>query len=137
MFPNDCESFFTCEDGKKSKNLTWDQFWKFLIGTDANGCPVVKTSSSGGGGGGGAVTLPQTIRTVTRTVDAVAGNKTVNSGARSVTIELSNDFVGSLLGDNTVTPGGIYNFAVNQNDDVLGAIAYVITSGSVTITKIV
>lgn len=142
-FPDDCTSFFTCEDGKKSKDLTWDQFWKFLIGSDSNGCPVLRTDATGGGGGGGAVTLPSTTRTVSRTVVTGAGAGSVASGARSVTIELSNDFAGSLLGDadinngGTVIPGASYNFAVSQNDDVLGAIGYILTSGKITITKIV
>lgn len=45
-FPNDCESFFTCADGKKSKDLTWASFWKFLIGSDDNGCPAVKVTGT-------------------------------------------------------------------------------------------
>ena len=134
--PESCATFFSsCAD--KFKNMSWDMFWKMLIATDSNGCPAIRVTGISGGGSGGAVTLPSTVRTVSRTVDAVSGNKTVASGSRSVTIELSNDFVGSLLGDNTVIPGASYNFAVQQNDDVLGAIAYVVTSGSVTITKIV
>lgn len=134
--PENCATFFSsCAD--KFKNMSWDIFWKMLIGTDENGCPAIRVTGISGGGGGGAVTLPSSVRVVTRTVDSVAGSKTITSGSRSVTIELSNDFVGSLLGDNTVIAGASYNFAVQQNDDVLGAIAYVITSGSVTITKIV
>lgn len=133
-YPEDCPSWFDCTDERR--NLPTDLVLRQMIVADENGCPALRTSS-GGGGGAGAVTLPSTVRTVTRTVDAVAGNKTVTQGARSVTIELSGDFVGSLLGDNTVIPGASYNFAVQQNDDVLGVIAYVITSGSVTITKIV
>lgn len=134
--PENCATFFSsCAD--KFKNMSWDMFWKMLIATDSNGCPAIRVTGVSGGGGGGAVTLPSAVRVVSRTVDAVAGNKTVASGARSVTIELSGDFVGSLLGDSAVVPGASYNFAVQQNDDVLGVIAYVITSGSVTITKIV
>lgn len=135
MYPNDCPSWFDCTPERK--DLTTDLVLRQMIVEDENGCPALRTTSSGGGGVGGAVTLPSAVRTVTRTVDSVAGSKTVPQGARSVTIELSGDFVGSLLGDNTVVPGASYNFAVQQNDDVLGVIAYEITSGSVTITKIV
>lgn len=83
----------------------------------------------------GSFTASSTQRTVTRTSDAVAHSSSVAAGARSVSIETSSDFTGSILG---VAASGdrVYDFAVQQNDDTLGAIAYVITTGSIIITKI-
>lgn len=78
--------------------------------------------------------LSSTERTPTRASVAVSGS--VAAGARSVSMETSSDFSGTILGF-TAQPDRVYDFAVQQNDDTLGAIAYVITTGSIIITKIV
>lgn len=127
-----CNNWFDCQD-ERTRNLGFEQAFKLLFTKDANGCPSLRTSGAGGGGGGGAVTLPSTARVPSRTVVTTSGS--VAAGARSVALELSSDFVGSILGDNTVIAGAIYPFVVYQNDDTLAAIAYTITSGSITISK--
>lgn len=45
-FPNDCESFFNCENGPKGQNITLEQFWKYLIVADEDGCPALRVSAS-------------------------------------------------------------------------------------------
>lgn len=125
----ECISYFSCNE----KNISLDQIIRLLIAVDANGCPVFRTTNTGSSG---TVSFSSTVRTPSRTENAVVGSYTVATGARSVTIETSSDFVGTILGA-TAQANGFYNFAVQQNDDTLGAIAYVITSGSVIINKIV
>lgn len=91
---------------------------------------------SGNTGTGGGISLSSTTRTPSRTVISAGATGSIAAGARSMTIELSTDFVGSLLGDNTVIAGGIYNLAVNQNNDVIGAVAWTRTAGSLTVTRL-
>lgn len=137
----DCNSWFDCGDEKK-QNLGWFQILKLLITKDSNGCPTLRTTGSGGSGSGGAVTLPSTTRSATRTIISAAGAGSVPAGARSITIELSSDFTGTIDGDTTsaggmLTPGASYNWAISQNDDKLGAIGFNITTGKIAIQKVV
>lgn len=128
-----CTSWFDCSDGKNN-NLGLDQVIKLLIDVDENGCPVFRTSTSSGGGTSGAVTLPSTSRIPSRALVSVDGF--VSAGSRSVTLETSSDFMGTILGV-VAQASGFYTYAVNQNNDTIGEIAYTISSGSITINKIV
>lgn len=123
-----CPSFFDCD---KAKGMSLEQVIKDMIIDDGNGCPVWRGTSGGGGGGGST----STQRTPSRTKVTASG--AVAAGARSVTLEFSLDFVGSVLGSSDITPGGSLSFSVNQNDDTLGAIAYTITAGHIIINKVV
>lgn len=70
-----------------------------------------------------------TARTPAKTTAAVTG--TVSAGAQSVTLITSSDFSGSILTDTTLA-NTVITFAANGNDTV-GAIAYVVTTGSIQI----
>lgn len=79
--------------------------------------------------------LSSTERTPSRQ-SVSTGSGTVAAGARSVSFETSSDFSGTILGV-AAQPDRVYDFAVQQNDDTLGAIAYNVSTGSMIITKIV
>lgn len=82
-----------------------------------------------------AVTLPSTARTPSVTnIGVSVGN--IAGGAKSVIILTSEDFSGSILGV-TANPNTAYSFAVNQNDDTLAAIAYVVSVGSIIVNKVI
>lgn len=83
----------------------------------------------------GAVTLPSTVRTPSVTNVGV-GAGSVAAGAKSVIIVTSEDFTGTILGV-TANPNTAYSFAVNQNDDTLAIIAYVVSTGSIIINKVI
>ncbi len=82
----------------------------------------------------GTFSPSSTQRTQTRTLNSTIAASSVAAGARSVTIETSEDFTGTILGV-IAQPSRIYEFEAKQNDDTLGTIAYVITAGSVIIGK--
>ena len=137
MIPESCATFFSsCAD--KFKNMSWDMFWKMLIATDANGCPAVRTTAVISGPI--AFTPSSNERPPSRVIVSAVGAGSVPAGARSINIELSSDFTGSLDGDDTITgmltPGGSYNWAVNQNDDFLGELNYEILTGRIAIQKV-
>lgn len=127
----ECESYFDCGD-EKTRNLSLQQIIMKLIGKTAAGCAALRVIASISG----SFTASSTQRTVTRTVDSTVHSDSVAAGARSVTIETSDTFTGTILGA-AADASRAYTFAVNQNDDTLGAITYEITAGSITITKIV
>lgn len=76
-----------------------------------------------------------TTLTPSKTTESTAGAGSVASGAKSVTIITSTDFVGTLLGD-TATADSVYTFAV-QGNNILNSIDFNITAGSLQILKIV
>jgi len=82
-------------------------------------------------------TQPVSIATTTETPSktTVIADGTVASGAKSVTFITSSDFTGSILGD-TAQASAAYLFTASLNN-TLGALAYVITTGSIEILKIV
>lgn len=45
-FPDDCASFFNCETGLRGQNVTLEQFWKYLIDEDDNGCPAIRVKAN-------------------------------------------------------------------------------------------
>lgn len=128
---NTCESYFECGD-EKTRNLSLQQIFMKLIGKTAAGCAAMRVIASISG----SFTASSTQRTASRSVDSTVHSTSVPAGARSVTIETDENFTGTILGAAAVA-NRAYTFAVSQNDDTLGAIAYEITAGSVTITKIV
>lgn len=128
---NTCQSYFDCGD-EKTRNLSLQQIIMKAMGKTSAGCAALRVIASITG----SFTASSTQRTVTRTVDSTVHASAVAAGARSVTIETSDTFTGTILGA-AAEPSRAYTFAVNQNDDTLGAIAYEITAGSITITKIV
>lgn len=128
---NTCQSYFDCGD-EKTRNLSLQQIIMKAMGKTAAGCAALRVIASISG----SFTASSTQRVVTRTVDSTVHTTSVTAGARSVTIETSDTFTGTILGA-AAEASRAYTFAVNQNDDTLGAIGYEITAGSVTITKIV
>ena len=74
-----------------------------------------------------------TERTPTKTTVSTSG--TIAAGAQSVTMKTSLNFSGTILTD-VASPDYTYTFSVN-NGDTLAAIAYVVTTGSIEIIKIV
>lgn len=109
-------------EGQKGLNGPWQRNVLKLLAAITTG-PLVVT---------GTFSPSSTQRTQTRTLNAVIAASSVAAGARSVTIETSEDFTGTILGV-TAQPSRIYEWTANQNDDTLGAIAYQITAGSVII----
>ena len=110
-------------------SMTVEQLFRKLLRADGS-CFSLKTDTNVTG----TFSLSSTQRTATRTSVAVSGS--VALGSRSISIETSSDFAGTILGV-TAQADRVYEFAVNQNDDTLGAIAYTLTAGSIIITKIV
>jgi len=111
-------------------SMTVEQLFRKLLRADGS-CLALNI---GAGAISGDFTPSSTQRTVTRTSVAVSGS--IALGSRSVSMETSSDFAGTILGV-TAQADRVYEFAVNQNDDTLGAIAYTLTAGSIIITKIV
>lgn len=123
---DECNSWFDCSNLKSS--LSPEQLFKLLITKGDNDCPSLRIA------GTFTSSASSTRRTPSRTL--VTSSGAVAAGSRSVSLETSDDFVGTILGV-SANPSTVYNYAVNQNDDDLDAIAYVITSGSIIINKIV
>jgi len=112
--------------------LTFEQLFRKLLRLDGNCLSL----NIGAGSISGEFTPSSTQRTVTRTVDSTIHSSSIVAGARSVSIETSGDFTGTILGA-SASADRVYDFAAQQNDDTLGAISYQITAGSIIITKIV
>lgn len=78
-------------------------------------------------------------RTDTRTIISAAGSGTVGAGTRYFTVELSNDFVGNLDGDNTITgmltPGASYTWPTAQGSETHSGVSYTLTSGKIAIQQ--
>lgn len=130
---NTCQSYFDCGD-EKTRNLSIQQILMKLVGKTAAGCAALRVLATFSGTV--TATPPSTQRTVSRTQDTTIHSSSVAAGARSVSIETSDTFTGTILGV-AAQQSRVYDFAVQQNDDTLGAIAYEITAGSIIITKIV
>lgn len=79
-----------------------------------------------------SITSPQFTLTPTRVQASVS--TTISAGFRSVTIETSSNFVGSILGT-TVDPSTSYTYSTDQLNNVMGAINIAVTTGSVYINK--
>lgn len=124
-----CSNWFNCSDEKR-QNLSLLQIIKLLIvGVGDDDCPALKVT--------GSITAETTStqRVPTRTLDSTIHSAVIAAGARSVTIETSSDFAGTILGV-AAQPDRIYPFEVKQNDDTIGAIAYEITGGSIIIGRL-
>lgn len=124
-----CNGFFdSCSEA--FQNIPFNMFWKRLIGKSGN-CPAVRVT-------GTLTTTPGTgtQRTPSRTLVNTPGAGSVAAGAQSVTIETSEDFDGTILGE-TAVGNRAYTFAALSAGDTVGAIAYNIVGGSITINKLV
>lgn len=130
-----CPSWFNCSDEKR-QNLSLLQIIKLLIvGVGDDDCPALNVTGTINAETTATSTERIPTRTLDDTVDA-SNTKTIAAGARSVTIETSEDFTGEILGV-TAQPNRVYPFEVKQNDDTLGIITYKLTAGSVIIGKLV
>lgn len=102
-------------------SMTFEQLFRKLLRKNGD-CLSLSTGSVYG-----------SQRDVTRTLDNTVHSSFVEAGARSVSIETSSDFTGTILGV-SAQPDRVYDFA---DIDTIGEIDYKITSGSIIITKIV
>lgn len=83
----------------------------------------------------GSFVASSTQRTTSRTTVGISSG-TIAAGAKWISIETSDDFVGTIEGT-TANASRFYNYAALQNDDYYNAIAYVVTAGSIVIGKAV
>lgn len=87
------------------------------------------------GGGSGTLTLTSTARTPSISVASSDGS--VTAGAQSVYLLFSTNFSGTVL-EAAIDPASIAGLGFQANgNDTLGAIAYTISAGTITIAKIV
>ena len=94
---------------------------------DASGAPITTF--------GGSVVQ----RTSSRAIISTVGSGTVGAGTRYFTVELSNDFIGNLGGDNTatgmLTPGGSYTWPTAQGSETHSGVSYTLTAGRIAIQQ--
>jgi len=74
-------------------------------------------------------------RTPTLAIETGSTNSPVPAGANSITFITSSDFAGTLL-TQVIAVSSSYTFSAN-NGDALGAFAFTVTAGSLTIMKLV
>ena len=74
------------------------------------------------------------VRTPSRSSKS-AGSYSTTAGARAITFETDSSFSGTILGV-AAQPDRIYEFKVNQNNDFLASIAYVVTTGNVIVGEL-
>lgn len=105
-------------DGNKKNNFPWQVSMLMILGSiDSRIAALIPVAG--------------VVETVTSTTETASG--TIAAGAKVVTFETSEDFVGSIL-TTTRQPSRAYTFRAN-GEDTLSAIVYVITSGSMNIDK--
>ena len=112
-------------EGGKGTNFPYQLAVLRLLEGIANGSLIVT----------GTFTAQSTQRAVVRTLDASGVPNTIPAGHKSVTIETSGDFAGTIQGV-VATASNAYTFKVDLNNDTLGPISYNATSGSVIVTTI-
>lgn len=121
-----CQGFFDCSDARK--HLSLEQVMKMMIVEDENGCPVFKTTAvSSGASGSEEVFTSQEFDTTDSPV-------AIPAGSWNVTIETSDDFVGSING---VARSASRSYTIKaRNSNTLPIISVVITAGTITVDKL-
>jgi len=121
-----CTGFFDCSDA--TKHLSLEQVMKMMIVADENGCPVFKTTNISSD----ANTKEEVFSS--EAFDTTDSPLSIPAGSWNVTIETSDDFVGSING---VARSASRSYTIKaRNSNTLPIISVVITSGSIIVDKL-
>lgn len=127
MIPESCATFFSsCAD--KFKNMTWDMFWKMLIGTDTNGCPAVRVMGTLNAELTPATPVQRTLPASTS--NAASGN--VPAGAKWINFVTSSDWSGNINGSDYPAGFGMM-YPPLPNGDTYPSVAWTRTTGTIRV----